>query len=84
MVLGQMAAYLDVRAVETYDRSRWQTAGGKAEGQMRAAEVYGLAVGLEEEVSDGITSIIDIQEGVSCQNDEHGTHGGQESPRFAK
>jgi hypothetical protein len=76
-----MAACLDVRAVETYDRSRWQAAGGKAGGRMRAAEiaaaeVYGLAVGLEEEVPDGITSIINTQEGISCQNDERGTHGG--------
>ena len=61
-VLGRLAACLDVRAVEGYDRLRWQTAGGEAGGQTRAArvavaEVDGRAVGLEEEVPDGITSI---------------------------
>lgn len=63
-VLGRLVACLDVRAVERYDRLRSQTAGGEAGGQMRAVEfvvagVGGRAVGLKEEVSDGITSIID-------------------------
>lgn len=61
-VLGRLVACPDARAVERYDRLRWQTAGGEAGGQMGAgvavAEVDGRAVGLEEEVSDGITSII--------------------------
>lgn len=64
MVLGRLVACLDVRAVEKYDRIRCQNAGGEAGGQMRAAgvavaEVDGQAVGLKEEVFDGITSIID-------------------------
>ena len=72
---------LDVRAVERYDRLRWKTAGGEAGGQMgvagvAVAEVDGRAVGLEEEVSDGITSIIDEYEGMSREKDEHGTHRG--------
>jgi hypothetical protein len=63
-VLGRLVACLDVRAVERYDRLRWKTAGGEAGGQMGAAgvavaEVDGPTVGLEEEVSDEITSIID-------------------------
>ena len=63
-VLGRLVAFLDVRAVERYGRLRWKTAGGEAVGQMGAvavavAEVDGRAVGLEEEVSDGITSITD-------------------------
>jgi len=79
-VLGRLVVCLDVKAVERYDRSRWQTAGGEAGGQMRAgvavAEVDGRAVGLEEEESDGIASIVGAQEGISRQKDEHGTHGG--------
>lgn len=65
MLLGRLVASLDVRAVERYGRLRWQIAGGEAGGQTRAARVAvagvdGQPVGLEEEVSDGITSIIDI------------------------
>jgi hypothetical protein len=76
-VLGRLAACLDVRVVERYDRSRWQTAGGEAGGQTRAvAEVGGLAVGLKEEVSDGIASVIDVQRRIPNQKDEHRTHGG--------
>jgi hypothetical protein len=63
-VLDQLVGCLDVRVVERYGRLRSQTAEGEAGGQMRAAgvavaEVDGLAVGSKEEVSDGITSIID-------------------------
>jgi hypothetical protein len=63
-VLGRLVGCLDVRAVERHDQLRWQTAGGEVGGQMRAAgvvvaEVDGRMVGSEEEVSDGITSIID-------------------------
>jgi hypothetical protein len=63
-VLVRLVVCLDVRAVERYVRLRWKTAGGEAGGQMgvagvAVAEVDGRAVGLEEEVSDGITSIID-------------------------
>jgi len=59
-VLGRLVGCLDVRAVERHDQLRWQTAGGEAGGQMRAAgvavaEVDGRVVGSEEEVSDGIT-----------------------------
>jgi hypothetical protein len=56
--LGRSAVCLDVRVVERNDRSRWQTAGGEAGGQTQAAEVGERAAGLEEEVSDGIASII--------------------------
>ena len=61
-VLGRLVACLDVRAVERYDRLRWQTAGGEAGGQMRVAvaEVDGLALGLKEVVSDGITSTVSL------------------------
>ena len=64
-VLGQLVACLDVRAVERYGQLRWQTAGGEAGGQTRAARVAvagvdGQPVGLKEEVSDGITSIINV------------------------
>jgi len=71
-VLGRLAACSDVRAVERYDQSRWQTAGGEAGGQTRAAEVGGRAAGLEE-VSDGIASVANDK---NNQKDEHRTHGG--------
>ena len=73
--LGRSAAYLDVRVVERNNRSRWKTAGGEAGEQKRAAEVGGRAAGLKEAVSDGITSIIDVQRRIPRQKDEH-THGG--------
>lgn len=60
MVLGRLAACLDVRVVERNGRSRWQTAGGEGAGQTRVAEVGGRAAGLEGEVSDGIASIINV------------------------
>jgi len=68
-VLGRSVVCLDVRAVERYYLSRWQIAGGGAGGQMRAdeAEVDGRAVGLQEEVSDGITSIINVQRRIPSQ-----------------
>ena len=59
--LGRSAACLDERVVERNDRSRWQIAGGEAGEQTQAVEVGGRAAGLEEEVSDGIASIIDVQ-----------------------
>jgi hypothetical protein len=59
-VLGRLAACLDVRVVERNVRSRWQTAGGEVGGQTRVAEVGGRAPDLEEEVSDGIASIINV------------------------
>ena len=71
-VLGRLVACLDVRAVERYDRLRWKTAGGEAGGQMgvagvAVAEVGGWAVGLKEEVSDGITSIIDVGRNIQTE-----------------
>jgi hypothetical protein len=61
--LGRLVACLDVRVVERCDQLRWQTAGGEAGGQMRVAglavaEADGRGVGLEEEVFDGIASIV--------------------------
>jgi hypothetical protein len=69
-VLNRLVGCLGVRAVEKYDRLRWQTAGGEAGGQMPVAEVDGRAAGLEEEVFDGITSVIDDEKEISRQKGE--------------